>query len=97
MHDSLSFITTFILVYSVEDRHNGKETNSVLYIPVGPDCPLNRLYVERMRFRFSSGLAPPDFEKKPENEKEFTNRASSSDLSREGKIMMGFVEEHNNC
>ena len=86
-----------MLVYSVEDRHNGKETNSVLYIPVGPDCPLNRLYIERMLFRFLSGLAPPDFEKKPEIEKKYINRARLSDLSREGRKMMGFVEESNNC
>ena len=97
MHDILPFVTTFILFYSVEDRHNGKETNSVLYIPVGPECTLNRLYVERMRFRFHWGLAPPDFENKPENEKEFINRASLSDLSPEGRIMMGFAEERPNC
>ena len=76
----------------MESAHNGKETNSVLYIPVGPDCPVNRLYVERMRFRFLSGLAPPDFEAKPENEKTFIDRASLSTLSSKGKIMMGFSE-----
>ena len=82
------------MVYSVESVHNGNETNSVLYIPVGPDCPVNRLYVERMKFRFLSGLAPPDFEAKPENEKTFIGRASLSELSSKGKIMMGFAEEN---
>ena len=75
----------------MEIEHNGSKTNSVLYISAGPDCPVNRLYVERMRFRFLSGLAPPDFEAKPENEKSFTGRSSYSELSAAGKVMMGFI------
>ena len=77
----------------MEPAHNGKETNTVLYIPVGPDCPINRLYVERMRFQFLSGFSPPDFESKPENEKEFTDRATFSDLSTDGQTMMGFFKK----
>jgi len=82
------------LVHSVEPIHNGKTTNTVLYIPVGPDCPINRLYVERMKYQFLSGLSPPDFNQKPENERYFENRAGISDLSPEGKKMMGFEEKH---
>ena len=64
----------------------------MLYIPVGPDCPVNRLYVERMKFRFLSGLAPPDFETNPENEKVFKGRAGLPELSTKGRKMMGFDE-----
>lgn len=83
------------LIHSVEAMHNGRTTNTVLYIPVGPDCPINRLYVERMKFHFLSGLSPPDFNLKPENERYFKNRATILDLSPEGKRMMGFEEENN--
>ena len=85
---------SFLINFSVEPVHNGKATNTVLYIPVGPDCPINRLYVERMKFQFLSGLSPPDFEGKPENEKCFKGRASFLDLSSEGMKMMGFQASH---
>ena len=80
--------------FRVEPVHNGKTTNTVLYIPVGPDCPINRLYVERMKFQFLSGLSPPDFNQNPESEKYFKNRAGISDLSVDGKKMMGLEEKH---
>ena len=48
-----------------------------------------------MKFQFLSGLSPPDFNQKPENEKYFKNRAEISDLSVEGKKMMGL--EENTC
>ncbi len=61
-----------------------------MYIPVGPECPKNRLYVERMKFHFAKGIAPPDFPNRAEKERRFDNRASVSDLSEEGRKMMGF-------
>ena len=33
-----------------------------MYVPAGPDCPLNRSYLQNMRPRFESGTRPPDFE-----------------------------------
>ena len=75
---------------SVESSHDGKTTNSVLYIPTGPDCPVNQLYAARMRIRFLSGLGPPDFNGMPENEKSFTDRADYDHLSADGRMMMGF-------
>ena len=47
-----------------------------------------------MKFQFLFGLSPPDFNQKPESEKYFKNRAGISDLSVEGKKMMGFEEKH---
>ena len=47
-----------------------------------------------MKYQFLSGLSPPDFNQKPENEKYFENRAGISDLSPEGKKMMGFEKKH---
>ena len=47
-----------------------------------------------MKFQFLSGLSPPDFNPKPEHEKCFKNRAGISDLSVEGKEMMGLEEKH---
>ena len=38
------------IFFSVEEQHDGKETNSVLYIPVGPDCPLNMQNFEKGHF-----------------------------------------------
>jgi hypothetical protein len=56
----------------VEDLHSGSEDNSVMYIPVGPNCALNRVYVNRIRFHFERGVTPPDFtnfsEKEPRDE-----------------------------
>ena len=47
---------------SVEPVHGGTENNTVVYVPAGPDCPLNRSYLRNMRPRFESGTRPPDFE-----------------------------------
>ena len=48
-----------------------------------------------MKFQFLSGLSPPDFNQKPENEKHFKNRATIQDLSPEGREMMGFQKNLN--
>jgi len=59
------------LLHCVESAHLGREPNVVIYIPCGPDCPVNRLYVERSRMLFRRGLGPPDFNGKPDNELHF--------------------------
>ena len=78
--------------FSVEDEHTGKNVNTVLYIPAGPECPLNRLYVERAKYCFLNGLTPPDFHmnRKSNMEKEFKDRATLEDLNETAKVMMGF-------
>ena len=73
----------------MEPVHSGTKTNTVLYMPVGPDCPVNRMYSERMRFLFKNGFGPPDFNSKPENERYFVGRATEDDLTEEAKIMFG--------
>ncbi len=73
----------------MERCHKGSSTNTVLYIPVGPECPLNRLYVQRARNLFKKGLGPPDFSLKPENELHYVGRATWDDLSQEAKAMFG--------
>ena len=70
--------------------HQGSTTNTVLYIPVGPKCPINDLYCARMRFLFEQGLGPPDFNKKPDNELHYKSRASKEDLSQDGLKMFGY-------
>lgn len=80
------------LIHSVESHHLGKEPNSVLYIPAGPDCPNNRDYLRRMRHAFILGQTPPDF---PANnyEVEYKNRATLVDLrGNEGRKLMGFQQ-----
>ncbi len=74
---------------SVDQTHNGRETNTVFYIPVGPECPVNRLYVHRTRLLFMKGLGPPDFDRKPENELHYVDRATWDDLSVEAKALFG--------
>ena len=77
---------------SVESVHEGNEDNVVAYIPAGPDCPLNRAYLRKMRPRFESGARPPDFEwfgQTESEEQKFVGRGSALDLSEEGKRTMG--------
>jgi hypothetical protein len=69
--------------------HEGDKENIVLYIPVGPACPLNRLYVERLKHSFQNGILPPDFSGVGEEHK-FVDRAGMDDLSEEGKKVMGY-------
>ena len=75
---------------SVEEYHSGTEPSVVLYIPVGPDCLLNRLYAARMRTNFLLGLSPPDFASAPRNEIDFKDRANLKNLGDDAKKMMGF-------
>ena len=74
----------------------GKDINTVMYIPAGPECPLNRLYVERAKHCFLNGLTPPDFHmnRKANMEKDFIDRATVEDLNDDALIMMGF-KPHN--
>ena len=46
----------------MEKVHNGRENNTVVYIPAGPDCAMNRAYSDKMRKRFEEGITPPDLE-----------------------------------
>ena len=77
--------------FSVEEKHDGKDANSVLYIPVGPDCPLNRAYLEKAKENFLAGENPPDFQSSLGSlEKDFRGRATIEDLNENAKKMMGF-------
>ena len=80
------------LVHAVESHHGGLHPNSVVYIPAGPDCRINRLYSRRMRHSFALGTTPPDF---PMNdfEVDFKDRATIDDLSTLGLQMVGLKEE----
>ena len=80
------------ITFRVEPIHRGKETNAVLYIPVGPDCPINRLYVERAKMCFLIGSSPPDFhlDSRANIETRFKGRATLPDLSEIARQMMGF-------
>ena len=79
--------------FSVESGHLGKNPNAVMYVPVGPECPLNRLYVERSRWLFRKGLAPQDFQREPEKEVNFEGRATWKDLNEEAKRQLGENKE----
>ena len=46
----------------MEKVHDGEENNTVVYIPAGPDCAMNRAYSNKMRKRFEVGATPPDLE-----------------------------------
>ena len=74
---------------SVEKFHNGTEDNIVLYISAGPDCALNRDYVEKMRGSFERGATPPDF---PVNagKKEMQCCRDTSLIKRKLGLMGGF-------
>ena len=48
-------------IHSVESMNSSPEYNSVLYIPAGPDCPINRNYARRLRHSLITGDTPPDF------------------------------------
>jgi len=78
-------------IHGVEEFHSGTETNTVLYIPVGPDCPNNRAYIEKAKKCFLDGEFPPDF-KMPtkQDERNFQDRATLDDLNEDAKVMMGF-------
>ena len=77
------------LIHGVENEHQGEEANSVFYIPVAPDCPINRIYLRKMRHSFILGKTPPDF---PENnyEVDFKDRARLGDVSNLGRKSMGW-------
>ena len=77
--------------FRVEELHSGDETNTVFYIPVGPDCPSNRAYLEIAKKCFLDGKCPPDFGmSNVQCESDFQDRATLDDLNDEAKVMMGF-------
>ena len=88
----------FLFFFRVEEFHSGTETNTVLYIPVGPDCPNNRAYIEKAKKCFLDGEFPPDF-KMPtkQDERNFQDRATLDDLNEDAKIMMGFEYKQIQC
>ena len=45
----------------MESMNSSPDYNSVLYIPAGPDCPINRNYARRLRHSLITGDTPPDF------------------------------------
>jgi len=83
------------LVHAVEPSHDGTKTNTVMYIPAGPDCPLNRMYIEKAKLCFQSGSIPPDFDdsnlpSRGKDQKKFKGSATLEDLDANAKSMMGF-------
>jgi len=79
------------IIHCVEDFHHGEETNTVLYIPAGPDCAINRSYIEKAKECFLDGKKPPDFDRNCKaSEEEFKDRATLEDLNDAARIMMGF-------
>ena len=92
MHTNAILKKKQVLSFRVESIHRGKETSAVLYIPVGPDCPINRLYVERAKMCFLTGNSPPDFhlDSEANKEKNFKGRATLPDLNEVARKMMGF-------
>ena len=83
------------LVHAVEPSHDGTKTNTVMYIPTGPDCPLNRMYIEKAKLCFQSGSIPPDFDdsnlpSRGKDQKKFKGSATLEDLDANAKSMMGF-------
>ena len=83
------------LVHAVEPSHDGTKTNTVMYIPAGPDCPLNRMYIEKAKLCFQSGSIPPDFDdsnlpSRSKDQKKFKGSATLEDLDANAKSMMGF-------
>ena len=58
---------------------------------MGPDCPLNRGYLEKAKEKFLAGEIPPDFQSSCGSlEKDFRGRATLEDLNEIAKEMMGF-------
>ena len=87
----LYIFSCFISSFRVEEFHSGTETNTVLYIPVGPDCPNNKAYIKNAKKCFLDGKHPPDFEMPTrQDESDFQDRATLDDLNDDAKVMMGF-------
>ncbi len=80
------------LVHSVESEHRGREHSSVLYIPAGPDCAINRDYLRRARHAFALGASPPDFPKN-DYEVDYRGRATPEDLTEIGRAAMGWTSQ----
>ena len=72
--------------------YGGSTQNSVLYIPIGPDCPINRHYLRKIRHAFVLGTTPPvsnDILVIEDYEVDFKNRATLEDLSDLGLSTFG--------
>lgn len=78
------------VTHSVEERHNGIDYSSVMYIGASPFCEKNSVYLKGQGERFIAGESPPDFA--PENyETQYRGRATLEDLTDLGKKQMGFL------
>ena len=71
------------------DGSHNDEFNTMLYVPTGPDCEINRQYQRRLRHSFITRESPPNFEKK-DNEVNFKNSVTFDDLSETAKLLMGW-------
>lgn len=80
------------LVHAVEEWNSSASVNSVLYIPAGPDCPLNREYLRRLRLSLAGRQSPPDFPSS-DREKEYTGRVTIQSLDQAGLEMMGWPQD----
>ena len=76
------------VIHAVEDRHQGDQHSSVIYISAAPWCEKNCAFMERQAPAFLSGCSSPDFA--PENyEVDFAGRATPEDLTPLGLRQMG--------
>jgi hypothetical protein len=60
-----------------------------MYIASAPNCAKNDAYLKRQLPSFIDGKSPPDF---PGDhfEVDFVGRATAEDLTRDGRLQMGF-------
>ena len=79
------------LIHAVESHHGGSSPNIVLCIPAGPECPINRHYLRKVRHALVMGTTPPDFPA-DDYEVNFKDRATVEDLSTLGRTMMGLEQ-----
>ena len=80
------------LIHAVESHHGGSSPNIVLCIPAGPECPINRHYLRKVRHALVMGTTPPDFPADDDYEVNFKDRATVEDLSTLGRTMMGLEQ-----
>ncbi|XP_037036904.1 uncharacterized protein YbiU-like isoform X2 [Bradysia coprophila] len=86
-------------VHAVEGICNSPTDSSVMYMPAAPLCVKNAECALKQRNAFEAGKSPPDF---PKNDCEefFEDRAMPNDLTKLGRLTMGFNKiewDQNRC
>ena len=56
------------ILHSFQMENSGRESVTVVYLGLGPDCPLNRHYQRRLQHSLLQGTSPPDFSPQEESE-----------------------------